>query len=214
MSEFVSAVSVQTMRESDLWTSEHRIPSRLLMDRAGTAIFQAADWIPPVAIFCGSGNNAGDGYVAAIRMKEAGIPCTLVRVSDRCSTDGGYYYRECLHSKIPEIRFSPDFCISAFGSVLDCLLGTGFAGKIDGIMRQAIELINRSNLYVVSADINSGLNGDTGLSDCCVHSDLTVSIGMFKTGHFSGISNEVMKKRINCDIGIEIIGPIIQMPVV
>ena len=71
-----------------------------------------------------------------------------------------------------------------------------------------------ANGFVVSADINSGLNGDTGLSDCCVHSDLTVSIGMFKTGHFSGISNEVMKKRINCDIGIEIIGPIIQMPVV
>ena len=58
----------------------------------------------------------------------------------------------------------------------------------------------------MSADINSGLNGDTGLGDLYVRSDLTVSIGTFKYGHFLGNAKEAMKDKINCDIGIKIIG--------
>ena len=68
-----------------------------------------------------------------------------------------------------------------------------------------IEKINASGAYVVSADINSGLNGDTGLGSTYVRSDLTVSIGTFKYGHFRGLADEAMKEKVNCDIGIEII---------
>ena len=60
--------------------------------------------------------------------------------------------------------------------------------------------------YVVSADINSGLNGDTGLGTTYVKSDLTVSIGDFKYGHFRGLSKEAMKDKVNVDIGIKITG--------
>ena len=61
---------------------------------------------------------------------------------------------------------------------------------------------------MVSADINSGLNGDTGEGSLFVKSDLTVSIGEFKFGHFIGKAREAMKDKVNVDIGIEIIGEI------
>ena len=51
-------VSVETMRKSDAWTIEHLVPSKELMRRAGTAIFEAGQWKAPVAVVCGKGNNA------------------------------------------------------------------------------------------------------------------------------------------------------------
>lgn len=71
-----------------------------------------------------------------------------------------------------------------FDIVVDCLLGTGFSGELKGEMLEAVEQINMTNAYVISADINSGINGDTGVCSTAVNSDLTVSIGSFKTGLF------------------------------
>ena len=56
---------------------------------------------------------------------------------------------------------------------------------------------------MIAVDINSGLNGDSGLGDLCVRSDLTVSIGDFKTGHFLNMAKDVIKQKVNIDIGIE-----------
>ena len=94
----------------------------------------------------------------------------------------------------------------AYNTILDCIFGTGFKGEVKEPAKTAIENINASGAYVVSADINSGLNGDTGLGDLYVRSDLTVSIGTFKYGHFLGHAKEAMKDKVNCDIGIKIIG--------
>ena len=90
--------------------------------------------------------------------------------------------------------------------------GTGFKGEVKEPARTAIRKINNSGAYVVSADINSGLNGDTGLGDLYVISDLTVSIGTYKYGHFLGNADKAMKDKINCDIGIKIIGETKDLP--
>ena len=71
---------------------------------------------------------------------------------------------------------------------------------------RAINTAGSSGTFVVSADINSGLNGDTGEGTLFVKSDLTVSIGEFKYGHFIGQADEAMKDKVNVDIGIQIIG--------
>ena len=60
----------------------------------------------------------------------------------------------------------------------------------------------------MSADLNSGLNGDTGEGSLYVCSDLTVSIGEYKFGHFIGRARDAMKDKVNVDIGIEIVGPV------
>lgn len=205
----VKMVSVETMRRSDAYTIANLISSKELMERAGQAIYEAADWKAPVAVVCGKGNNAGDGYVAAIKMAEAGIECTIVLTAeDRFSEDGRYYFDICCRHGIPVKIYKAGDNFSGYNSILDAILGTGFSGDVRGITAEVINAVNArgaEGAYVVSADINSGLNGDTGLGTIYVKSDLTVSIGEFKYGHFRGLADDAMKEKVNCDIGIVIV---------
>ena len=207
------AVSVKTMRESDAAAIAGGIPSKELMQRAGEGIFQAADWKAPVAVVCGKGNNAGDGYVVADLLRKAGTDCTILLLSDTFSEDGRYYYDRCVSGGIPVQLFESGTDLSSFHTILDCILGTGFRGDVTGITKEAIDAINRSGATVISADIPSGLNGDTGEGETFVRSDLCVSIGTYKTGHFRGRCREAMKKKVNIDIGIQITGPLLEMDV-
>lgn len=197
-------VSTEVMRASDRWTIENLVPSRVLMERAGRAIFEQVDWKGPVGIICGKGNNAGDGFVVASLLKDQGIECEIVLLfEDAFSEDGRYFYDKCIEKGIPAV---PDADYGRYRTIVDCIFGTGFKGELKEPAKTAIEKINASGAYVVSADINSGLNGDTGLGDLYVISDLTVSIGTYKYGHFLGHAKEAMKDKVNCDIGIKIIG--------
>ena len=197
-------VSTEVMRASDKWTIENLVPSKELMARAGRAIFEHVEWKAPVGIICGKGNNAGDGFVVASLLKDHGIDCEIVLLyEDAFSEDGRYFYDKCLEKGIRTVSRGN---YGGYKTILDCIFGTGFKGEVKEPARTAIENINLSGAYIVSADINSGLNGDTGLGDLYVRSDLTVSIGTFKYGHFLGNAKEAMKDKINCDIGIKIIG--------
>lgn len=197
-------VSTEVMRASDKWTIENLVPSKELMARAGKAIFEHVEWKAPVGIICGKGNNAGDGFVVASLLKDHGIDCEIVLLyEDAFSEDGRYFYDKCLEKGI---RTVSEGNYGAYRTILDCIFGTGFKGEVKEPAKTAIEKINSSGAYVVSADINSGLNGDTGLGDLYVKSDLTVSIGTFKYGHLLGHAKEAMKDKVNCDIGIKIIG--------
>ena len=198
------AVSTEVMRASDRWTIDNLVPSKELMARAGKAIFDQVDWKGPVGIICGKGNNAGDGFVVASLLKDRGIACEIVLLyEDAFSEDGKHFFNICMEKGVPSVT---DSDYSKYNTILDCIFGTGFKGEVKEPVKSAIEKINASGAYVVCADINSGLNGDTGLGDLYVVSDLTVSIGTFKYGHFLGNADKAMKNKVNCDIGIKIIG--------
>lgn len=214
----IKLLTVSDMRESDKNTIENGTDSKILMYRAGEAIFDLIkDYKPPFAIVCGNGNNAGDGYVLATFLKKVGIECTIFRTSERFSNDGLYYYEQCVQMGIDDqiiISNNPtddtkayiDCLIGVLGqynTIVDCIFGTGFHGNVSEPVRSIIEAINHSTANtVVSVDINSGLNGDNGQCDICVHSDLTISIGNMKPGHLLNNAKDVCKKVINCDIGI------------
>ncbi|MCR4557921.1 MAG: NAD(P)H-hydrate epimerase [Saccharofermentans sp.] len=199
-----TCVSTEVMRASDRWTIENLVPSKELMERAGRAIFAQVDWKGPVGIICGKGNNAGDGFVVASLLKDHGIECEIVLLyEDAFSEDGKHFFDICVAKGVPVVSKGN---YEGYRTILDCIFGTGFKGEVKEPAKSAIGSINSSNAYVVSADINSGLNGDTGLGDLYVKSDLTVSIGTFKYGHFLGNAGDAMKDKVNCDIGIKIIG--------
>lgn len=88
--------------------------------------------------------------------------------------------------------FTGDKNFESVDILVDCILGTGFTGAPRGIPADAIRAINVSSTFVVSVDINSGLDGDNGEAELAVRSDLTVSIGFYKTGHFLGRAPELM----------------------
>ncbi len=204
------------MRSSDAATIASGIPGCELMMRAARGVYDsvkaAAGWKAPVAIVCGSGNNAGDGYALALLLDEDGVDCTIFCLYDRFSDDGRYYFEKCRQRGIKMIHVwdqsderdgNSYVNLKGFGTVADCLLGTGFKGEPREEISAAIDAINNSGAYIVSVDINSGLNGDTGMAKTCVRSDLTVSIGDFKPGHFLNMAKDVMKEKVNVDIGID-----------
>lgn len=198
-------VSVKNMRESDAHTIAEHTTSAELMHRAAHGIFDAAQFRGKVAIVCGKGNNGGDGYALACILLEHGITPTVFRVSDSFSPDGMYYYKTAMSLGAEEGSISVPAALNGFDIVVDCLLGTGFSGTVRGEIKTAIELINASGAYVISADINSGINGDTGVAEIAVNSDLTVSIGAYKTGMFLNDAPYFIDKLTNVDIGIHII---------
>ncbi|MCQ2557571.1 MAG: NAD(P)H-hydrate dehydratase [Oscillospiraceae bacterium] len=195
-------LSVENMRLSDAWTCANLTPSRELMYRAGLAVFQAAEWKGPVALVCGSGNNAGDGYVIASLLAGAQIPCRVFLLKEKFTRDGRYYYDLCRSAGVAVELLTPETDLSSYATVVDCLLGTGFSGALRPEMQAAIQAINRSGAYVIAVDINSGLNGDNGLCTQAVRSNVTFSLGSPQPGHYLGDAKDYIGCLKNLEIGI------------
>lgn len=196
-------LSVENMRASDAHTIATKVPSLELMYRAGKAVADSVEWRAPVGIVCGVGNNAGDGYVIALELRKRGIDCALLLLADRFSPDGKHYFDQCTAENIPYELCTDDTDLSRFRTLVDCIFGTGFSGEVRGTAKNIIEKYNQTNAFKVSVDINSGMNGDTGMGETIPLSDVTCSIGSFKPGHFLNRAKDVIGKKINLDIGIE-----------
>lgn len=200
---FQTAISVQKMRESDAYTIQQGTPGRELMYRAAQGVYRCVSWAGRrAAILCGSGNNGGDGYALAAILAAQGMPPHIYRTSEKFSDDGLYYHTLALKRGVPSEAFSEGQSLSGYDVLVDCIFGTGFQGTPRGTAADAIRAINGSGAFVVSVDINSGMNGDTGEAVLAVRSDLTVSIGFYKTGLFLGRAPELAGDLINVDIGI------------
>lgn len=209
-------ISVQQMRDADAYTIAHETPSLELMRRAAQGVFDAYDgWEGrKTLIICGSGNNGGDGYALASILSDHGFLADVLVAADKFSPDGQYYYGICREKGIPVYALCPrddarvmeplDF--TGYDNLVDCLFGTGFAGEPREPQASVIRGINRARgeegACVISVDINSGMNGDTGEAVLAVTSDLTVSIGYFKHGFFKGSAPDLMGRLVNVDIGI------------
>lgn len=200
----IPVVDVATMRQSDFDTIAGGTSGRELMMRAGEGIFQSYRWQGRTAIVCGSGNNAGDGYVLAILMTRKGYLCDIILLSDRFSEDGNYYFEQCRAMGITTLTAADAIDFSPYTQIVDCIFGTGFYGTPHGLVAEVIKAINQSGKPVISADINSGLNGDSGMGECCVRSELTVAIGSYKPGHFIGQAKDVIGRLTCVDIGIKV----------
>jgi NAD(P)H-hydrate epimerase len=199
----LDCISVENMRLSDAMTIEKYVPSLELMRRAADGVFRAAKWHGRVAIAVGSGNNGGDGFALACILNEHKIDCAIFTVSQRQSADSAHYAAKAANLGVQILPFAPG-CLDGFDMVVDCLLGTGFQGTLRENYRTAIEEINASNAQVISVDINSGMNGDTGEGELIVGSDLTVTIGFVKNGLVTPNAGNYMKRLVCADIGIRL----------
>ena len=140
-------LSIDKIREADRYTIEHEpISSEGLMERAAGQVFE---WLmthlkkdQTVKIFCGGGNNGGDGLVVARRLTEAGVPNRVYKVRDFQSAD--------------------DFpAIDQHDLIVDALFGSGLNRPIEGLTAELIHYLNRQQAIRVSIDIASGLFADS-----------------------------------------------------
>ena len=199
----LDCICVENMRLSDALTIERYVPSLELMHRAAVGVFRAIRWQGRTAIVAGSGNNGGDGFALACILTSHGIECAVFTLSQRLSRDSAHYARQAEALGVPVRPFAAG-CLSGFDIVVDCMLGTGFQGTLRDSCRAAIEEVNAAGAYVVSVDINSGMNGDTGEGETAVRSDLTVTIGYFKNGLLTPNAGAHMKRLVCADIGIRL----------
>lgn len=197
-----SILTVAAMRRADAETIAAGTPGRVLMGRAAEALFRARCWLGPAAILCGSGNNGGDGYALALLLQEAGIPVKLLRLADRFSPDGRYYYQRCLAAGIPDGLYESEADLAGCRELVDCLFGTGFHGSAAGRAAELIRAVNRSGAWVLAADIPSGLNGESGLGDPAIRADCTVSIAHPQPGHYLNRGKDCVGRLLHGDIGI------------
>lgn len=197
----IDCISVDNMRQSDAYTIANLVPSLELMYRAAYGVFRGVDWHGQTAIVAGSGNNGGDGFALACILNEHGFDCTVFTISSHLSADSTHYSAQADTAGVSILPFTPG-CLCDFDIVVDCLLGTGFQGEVRADYRTAIQDINASHCYVVSVDINSGMNGDSGDAQLAVRSDLTVTIGYVKRGLITENAGQYMKRLVCADIGI------------
>jgi len=168
------------------------IPGNVLMERAGEAAFVKFRQKWPAAktllVFCGIGNNGGDGYVVARLAMETGINTTVIQLGDSNKLKGdAFAAAQRLFSVGIEPQQYSNQNITNFDVIIDALLGTGLRGDVVDEWRRAISSINYSGVDVLSLDIPSGLNGDTGnpMGESVI-ADCTISFIGMKQGLLTG----------------------------
>lgn len=210
-------LTVQQMRELDEFVINRDDAAQSLMDKAGEALAEELLPFKSIAIVCGSGNNGGDGYAAAYALQEKhqldGKCITIFYTKEPKSPESIFFFEGINSEDIKLEQFSSDEgvknILAESDCIVDCLLGTGFSGVPRGDIKDAIEVINETKqahpeITVISMDINSGVNGDTGEGTIGVSSDITLSIGYKKRGMITSEFSKWSKRVINKNIGYEL----------
>lgn len=183
------------VRELDrIVMTECGIPGIELMSRAGNAVFRhlRIKWpnAKTISVFCGSGNNAGDGYIIAGLAVGVGLKVIVYALSDPENLKGNALiaYQDYIKAKGTVTPFQADMVIKA-DVLVDALFGTGLSKPVTGVYEQAILKINKNQPNVIAVDVPSGLNSDTGnIMGCAVKATCTVTFIGLKQGLYTGLA--------------------------
>ena len=192
------------MRELDRRAiEEHKIPSIDLMERAAAEVAQAAlDLLPDrpgrcrAAVFCGAGNNGGDGVGAARLLFLMGLKVRVFLVGDyqRLTPDAMEETGRLSECGVELEDFDPNDKSQAAWArscqvVIDAVFGVGLSRDIapESKYAAAVDLINACKGTVIAADVASGVEADTGrVLGRAVKADRTVTFSLAKVGQFAG----------------------------
>lgn len=197
---------------------DHGIPGLNLMERAGKACFDVLleHWpnCNTLAICCGAGNNAGDGYVLADLARAAGKQVVIVQCGDAGKLKGDALTCAQRVAQLPVINIPHTKDMTKIQQqvvqadvLVDALLGTGLSGPVKPPFTELIEIINQSGKPVLSVDIPSGLSADTGvpLGNAVIASATVTFIGLKKgllTGQGPGFTGQLYFNDLGVPAGI------------
>ncbi len=163
------------IRAVDGWaTKSLGIPGILLMENAGRGVaevllgLESCPPIKPVLVICGPGNNGGDGFVLARHLSGHGWPVRVLLAQGGASYSGdaGFHLGILLKCGLAVLSMkgaSLDKELAGASWIVDALFGTGLTRAIEGDLATLVTKINHSGCPVVSVDLPSGLDGDSGL---------------------------------------------------
>ncbi len=182
--------STEVSKIDNLAIKQEGIPGFVLMRRAADFSYQSAIECYPntnsFIVFCGLGNNAGDGYLFASRALDEGKKAQVVYLSTPENLKGDAYLAYQEYEKLGGQIFpwskDRELCADLY---VDAIFGVGLNRSVDGVFLQAIQTINQSPIPVISLDIPSGLNPDTGEKmEDCISAQMTTTFVGYKKGLF------------------------------
>lgn len=192
----MKVAGVEEIRAMDRWAIEKwGVPEEILMENAGLAAVSILERETRVAgkrfvILCGSGNNGGDGLVVARKIHSLGGIPKVFLLGDPGRFRGASATNYRVLQRLPvDLRAADDLAeirkyLAEADVAVDALLGTGLDREVSGLYREAVDLLNDSGRRVMSLDIPSGVNGDTGeIMGAAVQADWTVTFGLPKPGN-------------------------------
>jgi len=176
-------------------TEEFGITQDLLMENAGQSVYfvivkEFGIKNKKFVIFCGGGNNGGDGFVVARKIYSNGGEVKIFLLGDETKFTGAAEKNFEIVSKMP-IEISKVSSIESIKSavfhsdvIVDAIFGTGLDREVGGIYKDVIQVITESKKTVFSVDIPSGINGDTGEAmGTAIKADYTITFGLPKIGN-------------------------------
>ncbi len=211
--------TAQEMRNIDRMCHEQfNIPPSILMERAGLSVVLAIEQElgditnTSFLVLCGPGNNGGDGFVVARDLLEYTDYVTTVFLGDetRLSEESAVNFSRLKALGADIRKLGSDVTINELAElvksadvVVDALLGVGTKGEIRDPVAEVIKLVNLYSKYVVSVDLPSGLETDTGsVLGIAVEADMTVTFGLPKPCHLLYPGRELCGKLKVASIGI------------
>jgi len=187
---------VEEMRAMDRRaTEELGISEEILMENAGQAAVHVLAKERGIrgkryVILCGVGNNGGDGFVVARKILSLGGHPRVYLLGDPGRCRGAAAVNLAILSRLsvevsrPETATSLRREIVHADGIVDAVFGTGLDREVRGLYREAIELVNVRRSWVLSLDIPSGVNGETGeIMGAAIRADATVTFGLPKPGN-------------------------------
>jgi hydroxyethylthiazole kinase-like uncharacterized protein yjeF len=214
-------MSRDEVRAFDTWAiNSIGIPGVVLMENAGRSCAELVEEKlkdvagKKVCIFCGTGNNGGDGYVIARHLINRGVNITVVVCGDRNKIKGDAKINldileqmgesvELLNPSDQDIAGRIERFVTGADVIVDSLFGTGVRGQLSDDYKRLIESINTCNCPVLAVDIPSGLDCDTGEPlGAAVRAAWTVTFVAVKKGFVSGSAAQYTGEIFVASIGI------------
>jgi hydroxyethylthiazole kinase-like uncharacterized protein yjeF len=212
----IKIVSNDQMRAMDDRTIRKlEVPGIILMENAGRHTFEfIREFLSEngihgiIDVYCGKGNNGGDGYVIARHLFNNGYDVQIFAIGDPgdLTGDAKTNYLICKNYLIPVRvihsvdQLSNNHCPAL---IVDALLGTGIKGAVKGLFKEIIEFLNEISAPIVSVDMPSGLNGDLAtIPGTAIVADLTVTMALPKYAHLFYPAKKNIGKLKIADIGM------------
>ena len=184
------------------------LPAHALMQRAGLAVARLALAIAPHArttwIACGPGNNGGDGFEAALHLKQWGKNpvVTWLGSEERAPADARASLQRARSAGVTFAGEPP----AEWELGIDALLGIGSTRALEGALRQQVERLN-GGAPVVAVDLPSGLHADTGRAELAVRASHTLALLALKPGLFTAQGRDAAGEVWFEDLGVTVADP-------
>lgn len=201
----IELLTTREMAEADRLAIASGVPSIDLMARAGEAVADVAGRMVGIGarilVLAGPGNNGGDAFVAARRLREQGYAVRLALLGKLSALKGDAAHFAALWPKPVEAVGAA--AIRDCDLVIDGLFGAGLSRAIEGEAAEAIAAVNASGIPVLAIDVPSGLHGTTGApTGPVVQATRTVTFFRRKPGHALLLGRTLCGPVFLADIGI------------